>query len=91
MTEEQRQRLAAAYRARGNDLAPPRPVPTRRAPSRDPCPYCEVPGFKGCAHFLPCEPVAIGRPSSGVDPGKRRAAELERRHSGGQYGMGKYR
>ena len=27
----------------------------KRAPSREECPRCGIPGFKGCAHFRPCE------------------------------------
>ena len=32
------------------------------APSRDGCPRCGIPGFKGCDHYAPCEPAPISRP-----------------------------
>ena len=49
--------------ASGGAPAPSRPTaasapPARmaRATSREECPRCGVPGFKGCAHQLPYEP-----------------------------------
>lgn len=30
-------------------------APLHPAPSREECPRCGIPGWKGCAHFLPCE------------------------------------
>ncbi len=53
-------RLAAAYRERERrSAAVSRPAPTVLATSRRPCPFCHVPGFRGCAHFLPFEPPAV--------------------------------
>ncbi len=31
-----------------------RPAPTIEAPSREECPRCGIPGWRGCDHFLPC-------------------------------------
>lgn len=47
-------RVAAAHRNHA-----PRPAAARKpigpAPSREECPRCGIPGWKGCDHFLPCE------------------------------------
>lgn len=47
-------RVAAAHR---NHVARPeqKRKPIGPAPSREECPRCGVPGWKGCDHFLPCE------------------------------------
>ena len=51
------ERLAAAYRERERQvLQVKRSAPKLQAASREPCPFCHVPGFKGCAHFLPFDP-----------------------------------
>lgn len=44
----------ARYQAQGEreQVAAPE---IKRAPSREECPRCGIPGFKGCSHFLPCE------------------------------------
>lgn len=50
-------RLAAAFarkaetRVKRVETAPLQPAPTRES-----CPRCGIPGWKGCDHFLPCEP-----------------------------------
>lgn len=62
-------RLAAAYRERSRQVLPvKRAAPMTQAPSREPCPFCHVPGFKGCAHFLPFEPPAVPCFSEGASP-----------------------
>ena len=51
-------RLAAAHRARRHTpKAPAVPPVLYPAQSRDECAICGVPGFKGCAHQLPFEPI----------------------------------
>lgn len=47
-------RVAAAHRNHAARPAPKR-KPIGPAPSREECPRCGVPGWKGCDHFLPCE------------------------------------
>ena len=42
-----------------------------RAYGRDPCPKCGVPGFKGCAHFAPCDQVALPKRHPALDPEHR--------------------
>lgn len=62
-------RLAAAYRERERQIVPDRrPAPTVMAASREPCPFCHVPGFRGCAHFLPYEPSPVPCLSEGASP-----------------------
>lgn len=34
----------------------PKPRPTVAAQTRESCPDCGIPGFRGCDHFLPFEP-----------------------------------
>lgn len=56
-------RLAEALRRRRSPAAKSKAVPAQLtpAPSREECPRCGIPGWKGCDHFLPCEdqpPVA---------------------------------
>ncbi|MDE2595986.1 MAG: hypothetical protein KGL44_03815 [Sphingomonadales bacterium] len=48
-------RVAAAHRASGPTKSTSVPVPLHPAPSREECPRCGIPGWKGCDHFLPCE------------------------------------
>ncbi|MEQ1499172.1 MAG: hypothetical protein ABL914_10960 [Novosphingobium sp.] len=50
-------KLAEALRQRSQSV-PARPkqaASLEPAPSREECPRCGIPGWKGCAHFLPCE------------------------------------
>lgn len=47
-------RVAAAHRNHAARPAPKR-KPIGPAPSREECPRCGVPGWRGCDHFLPCE------------------------------------
>lgn len=76
------------------------------APSRDPCFWCETPGFKGCAHWLPFEAPAIergqderleprhnigGTTAAGVKPGAyRRKSETKFGRGGRVLGYGKW-
>lgn len=51
-------KLAEAIRRRDAakaSSARPAARPIEPAPSREECPRCGVPGWKGCAHFLPCQ------------------------------------
>ena len=48
-------RVAAAHAARPGPQAQPVAPPLEAAPSREECPRCGIPGWKGCAHFLPCD------------------------------------
>lgn len=48
-------RVAAAHAARPAPPAPVRSAPLEPAPNREECPRCGIPGWKGCAHQLPCD------------------------------------
>jgi len=65
-------RLAEAIRlrdARKAQATAPAKRPIERAPSREECPRCGVPGWKGCQHQLPfidmIDPASLGQPNSG--------------------------
>lgn len=63
-------RLVRAHRAK--DAARPKNAlaPLFPAPSREECPRCGIPGWKGCEHFLPCE--------DGLPPAQPETADLRR-------------
>lgn len=75
-------RFAAAMREKPRPAPRALPAPTTPAPGRDPCEHCGVPGFKGCAHYLPCEPVdpASIKPDRHKD-GRGSGDGLNRRYS----------
>ncbi len=72
-------RVAAAHRNHQTKNAA-RPKPTRPAPSRDECPHCGIPGWRGCDHFLPCEEAPRLPPSTAE---KMKGARMGRRHREG--------
>lgn len=66
-------RVASAHAvasARASTIRKSKGVPSRIAPSREECPLCGIPGWKGCAHFLPCEEPPQGEPCA-ADPKPR--------------------
>lgn len=69
-------RVAAAHRAKGS-AAPRSPrKPLEPAPTREECPRCGIPGWKGCDHFLPCEdqrvlPAGFGEQTGGEQDQKK--------------------
>lgn len=77
-------RLAAAHAAAGKAISArideqvAKSIPLQPAPSREECPRCGIPGFKGCAHFLPCEPVVIDpkvlKHADGKEPQSRKGS-----------------
>lgn len=63
------ERLAAAYRERACKVAAVRPAaPKEPAISREPCPFCHIPGYRGCAHFLPYVPPTLPEFDARVSP-----------------------
>lgn len=48
-------RVAAAHRAKSAATTKSAVKPLVPAPSREECPRCGIPGWKGCTHFLPYE------------------------------------
>ncbi len=73
-------KVAAAHKAKGakSRSAPAAPLPP--APTRESCPRCGVPGWKGCDHFAPCEdqPRHVDLPDPS-DPSKAQQFTLKRR------------
>lgn len=60
-------RVAAAHAARPGPQAQPVAPPLEAAPSREECSRCGIPGWKGCAHFLPCDtlpPLVLQEPKA---------------------------
>ena len=56
--QDEGKRLAAAFAAKAvqkSKSVPAATGPSKPAPGREECPRCGIPGWKGCAHFLPCE------------------------------------
>lgn len=74
-------KIAALHAAKATpkreSAAPARPL--EPAPSREECPRCGVPGWKGCAHFLPCE---LGAPARLADPEEQPERGDRRRFTG---------
>jgi len=73
-------RVAAAHRNH-QPKNTSRPKPTRPAPSRDECPHCGIPGWRGCDHFLPCEeapplPPSTAEKMKGARRGRRRREDV---------------
>ena len=76
-------RLAAAHARKELGKSTSVPAPTEPAPSREECPRCGIPGWKGCAHFLPCDgPVAQ------PEDDQRGSPRLETRFTGRRQGIG---
>lgn len=81
-------RVAAAHAARPGPQAQPVTPPLEAAPSREECPRCGIPGWKGCAHFLPCEETFV-RPNSAEDWRKGGQGKSEKiRFTGKRQGIG---
>lgn len=81
-------RVAAAHAARPGPQAQPVAPPLEAAPSREECPRCGIPGWKGCAHFLPCEETFV-RPNSAEDWRKGGQGKSEKiRFTGKRQGIG---
>lgn len=59
LSKAERDRYVAAMRERPRPQARRNNQPTVQAPSSGPCPFCGVPGFKGCDHFLPLGPRPV--------------------------------
>ena len=56
--QDEGKRLAAAFAAKAakkSTSVTAATGPSEPAPSREECPRCGIPGWKGCAHWLPCE------------------------------------
>ena len=81
-------RVAAAHAARPAPPAPVRSAPLEPAPNREECPRCGILGWKGCAHFLPCEETFV-RPNSAEDWRKGGQGKSEKiRFTGKRQGIG---
>ncbi len=72
-------RVADAHRAKP-PASKARPAPTVPAPSRDACPRCGIPGWRGCDHFLPCEEDLRPPPSPSE---RRKDSRMHHRHKEG--------
>lgn len=74
-------RVVAAHRAKSAKGPKAPPAPTEHAPNREECPRCGIPGWKGCAHYLPCEELRIV-PDSADDYMKGGQGQKPNRRSG---------